>query len=42
MPRTRAVAFVLLIGSTVLAAQQSPAQGRGQRAPADPRNAGDC
>jgi creatinine amidohydrolase/Fe(II)-dependent formamide hydrolase-like protein len=30
----------LIVASSLLAAQQPPAQGRGQRAPADPRNAG--
>ena len=40
MPRTHTVAALLIVGSTLLAAQQPPAQGRGQRPPADPRNAG--
>jgi creatinine amidohydrolase len=37
MPRTHTVAALLILGSTLLAAQQP---GRGQRPPADPRNAG--
>jgi len=40
MPRTHTVAVLLLLGSTFLAAQQPPAQGRGRGAPPDPRNAG--
>ena len=40
MPRTGIAAALLILVSTTLAAQQPPAQGRGQRAPADPRNAG--
>jgi len=40
MPRTGFVAAVLIVASSLLAAQQPPAQGRGQRPPADPRSAG--
>lgn len=37
-------AFLVVVVAAALAAQQPPAQGRGQRPPADPRNAGggDC
>jgi creatinine amidohydrolase len=40
MARTRIVAVLLILGSTLLAAQQPPAQGRGRGTPPDPRNAG--
>jgi creatinine amidohydrolase/Fe(II)-dependent formamide hydrolase-like protein len=44
MPRIHTAAALLLLGSTLLSAQQPPAPGRGgrggQRPPADPRNAG--
>jgi creatinine amidohydrolase len=40
MTRTRLAALLLILGSTLLAAQQPPAQGRGRGAPPDPRNAG--
>jgi creatinine amidohydrolase len=39
MPRTRILAVLLILGSTVLGAQQPPAQGR-RGAPPDPRSAG--